>query len=503
MNCVWFKRDCRIADHQPLVNALKAGQTVCLYVIEPELLSSAEWDSRHSVFVLQGVRQLRERLRERGGELYIRVGNFPDVLAAFYEEIGSFSALYSYEETGNKLTYDRDIRVKAWCDANNIKWYETPQGGVVRRLDSRDNWTKHWRQRMHTPPLPAPESVSSPIHGLAAGDMPTLELLGLTPLLNADYQLGGETIAQATLTSFLNKRGQPYQKAMSSPVSAWEGCSRLSPYLAWGHISIKQVVHATWQRIHELKDLKKSVVDKAELVEINSWLRSMRSFEKRLHWRDHFMQKLEDQPDIEFNNFNRGFDGLREDDWNDYYFHAWCQGQTGYPLVDACMRCLHQTGWINFRMRAMLVSFASYQLWLHWRPTSVYLASQFLDFEPGIHFSQFQMQSGTTGINTIRMYSPIKQAKDQDPTGQFIRQWVPELANVPDEFIAEPHTMPPLLQSMAGFIIGQDYPEPIVDHGAAYKRAQKRIYAAKSQPSVQAASDKVYRRHGSRKRPRD
>jgi deoxyribodipyrimidine photo-lyase len=263
------------------------------------------------------------------------------------------------------------------------------------------------------------------------------------------------------------------------------------------------VVHATWQRIHELKDLKKSVVDKAELVEINSWLRSMRSFEKRLHWRDHFMQKLEDQPDIEFNNFNRGFDGLREDDWNDDYFHAWCQGQTGYPLVDACMRCLHQTGWINFRMRAMLVSFASYQLWLHWRPTSVYLASQFLDFEPGIHFSQFQMQSGTTGINTIRMYSPIKQAKDQDPTGQFIRQWVPELANVPDEFIAEPHTMPPLLQSMAGFIIGQDYPEPIVDHGAAYKRAQKRIYAAKSQPSVRAASDKVYRRHGSRKRPRD
>ena len=100
------------------------------------------------------------------------------------------------------------------------------------------------------------------------------------------------------------------------------------------------------------------------------------------------MQKLEDEPEIEFRNFNRAYDGLREDEFNDEYFEAWCHGRTGYPMVDACMRALHQTGWINFRMRAMLVSFASYHLWLHWRQPALYLARLFLDYEPGIHYSQ-------------------------------------------------------------------------------------------------------------------
>ena len=179
---------------------------------------------------------------------------------------------------------------------------------------------------------------------------------------------------------------------------------------------------------------------------------------------------------------------------------AWQKGETGYPLIDACMRSLHATGWINFRMRAMLASFSAYHLWLHWRRPAVFLAKHFLDFEPGIHYSQFQMQSGTTGINTVRIYSPIKQVLDQDPEGSFIKQWVPELARVPPKQIAEPHKLSSMEQNLFGVKIGRDYPEPIVDHQQAYKAARERVHAWKAQPEVAAVSKKVYAKHGSRRK---
>ena len=188
----------------------------------------------------------------------------------------------------------------------------------------------------------------------------------------------------------------------------------------------------------------------------------MESFQARMAWRCHFMQKLEDEPAIEFQNMCRSFDGLRESAFDEQRFLAWCRGETGFPMVDACMRALLQTGWINFRMRAMLISFATYHLWLHWRRPAIFLARHFLDFKPGIHFPQIQMQSGVTGINTMRVYSPTKQAIEQDPTGAFIRRYVPELAGVPDAYIHEPSACPPLLQLASGIQVGVHYPAPIV-----------------------------------------
>jgi deoxyribodipyrimidine photo-lyase len=171
-------------------------------------------------------------------------------------------------------------------------------------------------------------------------------------------------------------------------------------------------------------------------------------------------------------------------------------------MVDACMRALHAGGWINFRMRAMLMSFASYHLWQHWREPALHLARLFLDFEPGIHFPQAQMQSGTTGINAVRIYSPVKQVRDHDPEGRFIRRWCPELAAVPDSYLPRPETMPLTVQRQAGCLIGRDYPAPIVDNGKAYFTARRRMQALRaSGPSRSEATD-IYRRHGSRKRGR-
>jgi deoxyribodipyrimidine photo-lyase len=314
--------------------------------------------------------------------------------------------------------------------------------------------------------------------------LPTLSDLGHAPHRKL-LQAAGEKAAHRTLQSFLQVRGYDYRKVLSSPLSAQDGCSRLSPHLAFGTISLRTVHQATEAAIASTPD--------------RALAYGLRGFAGRLRWHCHFMQKLEDEPGIEFHNFARVCDGLREDDFNADYFAAWCEGQTGYPMVDACMRSLLATGWLNFRMRAMLVSFASYHLWLHWRPTGLFLARQFLDFEPGIHWSQMQMQSGTTGINTLRMYSPTKQAMDQDPSGLFIRRWVPELGRVPLPYLAEPWKMDLSVQRVAGCAIGSDYPAPIVDDKVAVKSAKDRMYALRTTEQARTEAGQVQARHGSRK----
>ncbi|MEM7755418.1 MAG: FAD-binding domain-containing protein [Planctomycetota bacterium] len=319
-------------------------------------------------------------------------------------------------------------------------------------------------------------------------------------------QRGGRTQGITVLNSFLHDRGVNYRADMASPITGFDGCSRLSAHLAFGTVSIRETHHALRARQAELKSLPAAQRDKR-------WLQSMSSFQSRLRWHCHFMQKLESEPDIEFHNMNRAYDGIRTEDpadWTDEErtrYRAWCAGRTGYPFVDACMRCLHHTGWMNFRMRSMLVSFASYHLWLHWRPTAIYLARHFLDFEPGIHYSQFQMQSGVTGINTVRIYNPIKQSQEQDPDGVFIKRWVPELADVPTRHIHEPwkhlsNEASPLFADQTA-TTDHAYPPPIVDHGAAYKFAKDRIFAVRKTAAARANAKKVYLKHGSRRRPTD
>jgi deoxyribodipyrimidine photo-lyase len=167
------------------------------------------------------------------------------------------------------------------------------------------------------------------------------------------------------------------------------------------------------------------------------------------------------------------------------------------------MKMLAHTGWINFRMRALLISFSSYQLWNHWREPSLHLAREFLDYEPGIHYPQIQMQSGVTGINTLRIYNPVKQAHDQDPEGIFVRRWLPQLENVPQDFIIEPWTMPAEVQTASGVLIGQHYPAPIVDHLATAAYARKTLWELRRDPKVRAEAVSVFQRHGSRNPARE
>ena len=214
------------------------------------------------------------------------------------------------------------------------------------------------------------------------------------------------------------------------------------------------------------------------------------------------MQRLEAEATLDEQAMNPELDAILDRPFDDRKFRAWANGTTGWPFFDACMRSLIATGWINFRMRAMLQSVASYTLWLPWRASGAHLARQFLDYEPGIHWSQIQMQSGVTGINSVRAYSILKQSQDQDPEGEFIRRWVPELRGVPMEYIHEPWSMSVEEQREASCIIGTDYPEPIVDEKVTRKEGISQAYKAKADAEAKLRSKLVYLVHGSRKRSR-
>lgn len=304
-------------------------------------------------------------------------------------------------ETGHLKSFARDKAVRRWCRANNVTINELDQSGVTRCLKDRDDFTKNFNRFVDQPMWQTPHAqqlqklretlLITPgqgliqLHGTCSTPLKPLEIQQIPDEHKYDRperQYGGEAKALSIFESFLSHRGCDYSAGISSPNTSWTSCSRLSPYLTWGNISLRYVIVMTKQKQAELREKKKQHKD----APADSWLRSLASFQSRMHWRSHFIQKLESQPSIEEKDQCGAFSHLRRQpgDFNEEYFEAWCYGRTGYPFVDACMRCLIRCGWINFRMRAMLVSFATYNLWLDWKKIAPHLARLFLDYEPGI-----------------------------------------------------------------------------------------------------------------------
>ncbi len=492
---VWFKRDLRVFDHAPLVEAARHGEVLPLYVYEPELLHAPDCAPQHVGFINECLAELDQALAARGSPLLICHGEITQVLQRLLEQAGPFT-LYSHEETGNAISYARDRRVAAWCRAQGVAWKEFPSNGVVRRLASRDEWASLWMQRMRPPPLAAPAHLGWPALPLTSGGLRSPASLGMPGSDKPRRQRGGRRQAALLAKTFFDQHLADYRYAMSSPLSAEESCSRLSPHIAYGTLSIREIMHKLWKTRAELQALP-------EPARPRGLLAGLKSFESRLHWHCHFIQKLESEPGIEMHNVHRGFDGVRPPEVDRERFARWCQGETGFPLVDACMKMLADTGWINFRMRALLVSFSGYQLWNPWREPALHLAREFLDYEPGIHYPQVQMQSGVTGINTLRIYNPVKQARDQDPDGSFVRRWLPALRAVPDDFIFEPWTMPASVQQQVGVIIGRDYPAPVVDHAATARHARDTLWALRRDAAVRDEARRVFDKHGSRNPQRE
>ncbi len=468
MQVVWFKRDMRVVDHRPLVEAAAIGPVLPVYWVEPGLWAEPDASGRQCAAILDAVAELQADLAQLGQPLIVRVGEAVPLFQRLHRKL-LITALFSHEETGNGWTYARDLAVGRWCREHAIPWHEYRPFGVVRRLKSRDGWAKRWDAEMATTPLPAPRALA-PVPGIEPGRVPTVEDLGLAPDPCPGRQRGGRRAGLQQLASFLDVRGRDYRRQMSSPLTAAVACSRLSVPLAHGALSMREVVQALAARRAESRD--------------GAWAGSLTSFDGRLHWHCHFIQKLEDDPLIEVRALHPAYRSL-DQVADPARLAAWSTGQTGWPFVDACLRSLIATGWINFRMRAMLQAIASYHLWLPWRLTGLQLARWFTDYEPGIHWPQVQMQSGLTGINTIRIYNPVKQGLDQDPTGAFIRRWVPELAGWSAERLHEPWRF--------------GGPAPIVDHLDAARLARDRIWAIRQGGDFSDVADAIQAKHGSRR----
>ncbi len=471
LHIVWFKRDLRVEDHRPLAAAAEAGPVLPLLVAEPGWWGQETMAGRHWDFVAECLAELRAALAALGQPLVIRVGE-PEAVFEAVRRAHGLAGLWSHEETGDLHSFARDRRVAAWARARGVPWREFRQSGVIRRIGSRDGWARRWDAFMAEPAAKPP--ALAPLAGVEPGPIPNAAALGLAPDLCPGRQAGGRAAALERLASFLAKRGETYRRAMSAPVPAAEACSRLSPHLAWGTLSMREAAQALAARRAERPG--------------GHWPGALASFSGRLHWRDHFMQKLEDEPEIERRALHPAY---RADEAAGEGFEAWAKGETGLPFADACMRSLRETGWLNFRMRAMLVSLAAHHLGLGWRRPGAHLARLFTDYEPGIHWPQVQMQAGVTGVNTIRIYNPVKQGKDQDAAGAFIRRWLPELGPVPGPLLHEPW-----LWDGARALA---YPPPLIDHEAAARRAREALWRRREAGGFGAPAGAIQAKHGSRR----
>ena len=485
ISVVWFKRDLRLNDNEAIFNALSSGAPVLLlYVFENNLLNDPHYSERHWNFIKQSLEDINNSLKPFNTKVLAVTGDMASTFNQLHNHY-HVAEVFSHQETGLMITYNRDKDFERYCRNNGIEWTENINNGVLRGLLNREDWFEKWEDYMYQPQF---EFEALPKDFISTEEIDNLssyfKIITLNTERSQKFQYGGTTMAWKYANSFFAERHLNYMFHISKPESSRSSCSRLSPYIAWGNVSIREI----FQRA---KQVKKEAKNK----------RHLSAFISRLRWQAHFIQKFEMECTMEEASVNKGFHKLKKP-FSKKYQEAWQSGQTGFPLVDAAMRCLNETGYINFRMRAMLVSFFTHILWQPWQAATHHLSRNFLDFEPGIHFPQLQMQAGETGINNLRIYNPIKNGIEHDPDGVFIRKWVPELAHLPIHFVHESYLMTPLDQQFNDCVLGKDYPNPIVELKEHRKRASDVLWGMKKDPEVKSESKRILRKHTLRNRKR-
>lgn len=389
IHIIWFRRDLRIEDHRGFYNALNSDVKILpLYIQEESLIQSPEYSTRHWTFIKQSLIDMDNSLAPLNTQVMACRG---EALMIFKKLMRHFNikSVYCYEELGIDLVHRRDQIVKRYFKNNGVNYHVYPRNGLR-------NWPKHMNSSILQYELHADAFISkSKIDALYLQFPP----MNLYHEVSGEFQKGGRQAAEDTLYNYDG------------------GESRLSPYISWGNLSVKEVYQFAKKNKHEdiIQQLNKQ-------NEIMNDYRMQEEYE---------LPKLNESVSSKFNL-------------------AWQEGKTGFPLLDASIKCLEKTGFLPYKLRVYIVNFYTHYLFQPWQDAAVYLSKRFLDFHPAIHYPQLR--------NTK---AHVLEAEVLDPDGSFIRKWIPELGNLPLKYVHKPYTMSLLDQQNYGVKIGKDYPKPI------------------------------------------
>ena len=460
-----LNRNLRLLDNAALYYGSLKSNFIVIYLYDVDYWKANGKSSRQLKFSNDCLEELDEDLKKLNSKINVFNGSFYDLGKWIETNYNDFSIHINHCTDVNYFREGFDNFKENF--KNKITVYD--DFGLQLNNFDRDTWSKNWNHIMNSDLLGVPKP---------SNNKDRLNLIGFSDFKNeiscefsglSNIQEGGTSKAKELLETFLDQRCKGYRIKMSSPSQSEESCSRLSPHFTYGSISIRQV----YQQLNKM------------LPELNN-KKDLYSFKKRLYWHCHFVQKLHTEPELEFYSMHRMCDDLRPE-YDDEIIEKWIEGETGFPFLDACMKFLNENGWINFRMRAMIMSFASYNLWQPWQKTSPRLAELFTDYEPGIHISQVQMQSGVTGINLPRIYSISKQSMDQDPDAEWTKNLLPQLNSFDPKLIHNAE-------------LNDSYIPQIVDLKTSAKFARDQIWGIRKSIEFKNEARKVYLKHGSRRK---
>ncbi|MEF8880463.1 MAG: FAD-binding domain-containing protein [Candidatus Nanohaloarchaea archaeon] len=460
---VWHRFDLRLRDNKALSEAGKEAAPV--YIFDPNWLENELVSDTRIEFVLECLEDLNRQYQVLDSRLSLLYGHPLDVLTELRDE--GYQIYFNKDANHFRRQMEKEAREKFNGFGGD---------GVVRNKEgTRKKWKSNAKSYIKSKPPAIPESI---------GNNPLVNQIKLDEVrerhsINPEkkkFGPGGSKEAGRRLQNFLDNI-EKYPSSISSPSKAERNTSHLSPYLRYGCVSRRMVYrHAKWRA----RDSENP--DKFQM------------FIERLYWHLNLSQKVEDNPDLHKQAVNPVFRGLNKEDGDREKVNAWKNGKTGYPLVDASMRSLVETGWINFRMRAMCATFFSYILEQWWKEGADFFYKHLIDADVAINYYQWQIHSGLVGVHKHRIYNPTKQIKDNDPRGKFIKKYVPELRSLSPEQIIKPWEMTDKEQKKTGVEIGKNYPEPIVNHKTKAKKARKFFNAKKGEAYAAFKDDEVWKK---------
>ncbi|MCE4538347.1 DNA photolyase family protein [Pelomonas sp. P7] len=465
---VWFRRDLRVDDQAALYHALRsARQVYCAFVLDRDILDALPRADRRVEFILAALEVLDEDLRQRGGGLIVRHGIAADEIPRLAEELDVQAVFVNHDDEPQALARDarvaeglrsRSAELRSFKDHVVFERSEvlTGTGGAYGVFTPYKNAWLRKVDAFYLSAYPVDRHAAALAMSERAGGVPTLGDIGFQPAGLTPHVGRGSRGAEALLEDFLERIGEYHEKR---DFPALKGPSYLSVHLRFGTVSIRRLARLAHERMHG--------GDRGAEV----WL-------SELIWRDFYHQVMHHHPRAMTASFRPEYDAIR---WEtgphaDALFQAWCEGRTGYPLVDAAMRQLSQTGYMHNRLRMVAASFLCKDLGLDWRRGEAWFAQQLLDFDLAANNGgwQWASSSGCDAQPYFRIFNPTSQSEKFDPDGRFIRRYCPELAALDGKAIHAPWQRAPLAMQGVG------YPRPVVDHAEARERTLARYAVVKS-----------------------